>query len=36
MTSFRHGPLTPGNCCMYPVELATQKEYGDGSIGTLL
>lgn len=26
--------LTPGNCYMYPVNPATQKEYGDGNIGT--
>lgn len=28
--------LTPGNCYMYPVNPATQKEYGDGNIGILL
>ncbi|MCI1936398.1 MAG: glycoside hydrolase family 127 protein, partial [Bifidobacteriaceae bacterium] len=26
--------LSPGNCYMYPVNPATQKEYGDGNVGT--
>lgn len=26
--------FTPGNCYMYPVNPATQKEYGDGNVGT--
>ena len=26
--------LTPGNCYMYPVNPATNKEYGDGNVGT--